>query len=72
MQKAIAVRVTAFGQGQFESELPPAVATVSQALALHDVETQGRRVAVNGHPAKLGSTVVEGDEVTVVPRVARG
>lgn len=71
MQK-VAVRVTSFGEGRYQALLPPGKATVAEALAQHGVETTGRRLAVNGHPAETSSTVLEGDELTVVPRVRGG
>jgi len=72
MATSALVRVTSFGEGRFETQVPPEGTTIRDVLREHGVGSQGRRVAVNGHPADLGSTVLEGDEVTVVPRVRGG
>ena len=65
-------RVTSFGDGTFAYALPSGPATVGEALHAHGIKPEGRRLAVNGQPATIRSTVVEGDEVTVVPRVHAG
>ena len=67
-----AVTVTSFGQGRYEFLLPQSGATVGEALRQFGVEPNGRRVALNGHPADAGTGVLEGDEVTVVPKVHGG
>ena len=72
MQNTVAVSVTSFGQGRFEATLPAEGATVAAVLELHGLETQGRRLAVNGRTAGAGTSVLEGDEVTLVPRVQGG
>jgi len=72
MERAVHVNVTSFGEGRYQVEVPPGTPTVEEALRLPGVETTGRRVAVNGHPAKLSSTVLEGDEITSIPRVRGG
>jgi molybdopterin converting factor small subunit len=65
-------RVTAFGNGRFDVPLTGGIETVADVLRAKRVETAGRRLAVNGHPAELGTGVLEGDEVTVIPRVHGG
>jgi sulfur carrier protein ThiS len=72
MSTAAAVRVTAFGEGRRELALPGRQATVDDVLSAAGFEAKGRRVAVNGHAADARTTVREGDEVTVVPRVQGG
>ncbi|MHC4140623.1 MAG: MoaD/ThiS family protein [Planctomycetota bacterium] len=72
MPTATGIRVTAFGTGRFQYEPKDQRATVGDALRTNGVETEGRRVAVNGHPANLDADVLVGDEVTVVPRVQGG
>lgn len=67
-----AVKVTAFGQGRYEVSLPAHRATVGEILHAGGVEAAGHRIAVNGNPAGLGSTIAPQDEVTVVPRVHGG
>ena len=66
MQQSATVRITAFGQGQFECVLPEDATSIGAALAEHAVETEGRRIAINGNPAGLETPVVQGDEVTVM------
>ena len=72
MSKALQARITAFGEGRFEFPVMSGGATVADGLRAGSVETKGRRLAVNGHPADLGTRVRPGDEVTVVPRVEGG
>ena len=72
MATAVAVRVTAFGQGRKRVHLPAEAATVGSALNAAGVDSDRRRVALNGHPANMGAGVLEDDEVTVVPRVQGG
>ena len=72
MSNSAVAKVTSFGEGRFETPVPPQGATVENVLRASGIASQGRRVAVNGHPADLGSSVLEGDEVTVVPRVRGG
>jgi hypothetical protein len=64
--------VTAFGDGRFVVPLPGESATVADVLRDRRLETAGRRLAINGRPAEIGTGVVEGDEVTLVPRVHGG
>ena len=71
-QNVATVRVTAFGSGRWDVPLSAGPATVADVLRPHGVETTGRRLAKNGHPAGTGTGVLEGDEVTVVPRVMGG
>ena len=66
------VTVTAFGNGRFVIPLPGGSATVADVLRDRRLETAGRRLAVNGRPAEIGTGVLEGDEVTLVPRVHGG
>ncbi len=72
MQTARNVRVTEFGRGRHDVPLSDGTQSVAQVLATRNIETAGRRLAVNGQPAGLGTSVLEGDEVTVVPRVHGG
>ena len=65
-------RITAFGNGCFDVPLTSGSETVADVLQAKRVETAGRRLAVNGHPAELGTGVLEGDEVTVIPRLHGG
>ena len=58
--------------GRFDVPLPAGPATVADVLRPHGVEAAGRRLAVNGKPAGLGTGVLEGDEVSLVPRVMGG
>jgi len=66
------VRIEAFGQGSYFLPTLEKSSTVGEVLGALGVAVQGRRVARNGHAADLGSSVMEGDEVTVVPRVQGG
>lgn len=72
MQAQPQVRVTAFGDGCFEVPLTGGIDTVADVLRANRIDTNGRRLAVNGRPVGLGTGVLEGDEVTVVPRVHGG
>jgi molybdopterin converting factor small subunit len=72
MQRVASVRVTAFGDGRFEVPLVGGSETVADVLRANRIETAGRRLAVNGHAAELGTGVLEGDEVTLIPRVHGG
>ncbi len=72
MESQVAVTVASFGQGRFQLRLPAGSATVGEAARLAGVDLQGRRVAVNGRVADAGTTVSEGDQVSVVPRVVGG
>ena len=72
MQNTVAVQISSFGQGRYEALLPAPEATVAAAVGQHALETQGRRIAVNGQTAGLSTPVLEGDEVTLVPRVQGG
>ena len=67
-----AVRITSFGQGRFEYLPPEGGAQVREALDAVGVEYAGHRLAVNGHPTSAEAVVVEGDELTSVPRVQGG
>ena len=66
-----AVTLTAFGHGRFESSVAPDM-TVSDVLREHGVQTNGHRVALNGHGATLDTPVKEQDQLTVIPRVVGG
>ncbi len=66
------VKVTAFGDGRYDVPLQGGLTTVADVLRPNGVETAGRRLAVNGKPAGLGTGVLEGDEVSLVPRVMGG
>jgi sulfur carrier protein ThiS len=66
------VTLTAFGQGRYRSKWSGTGMTVAEVLHEHGVEPDGRRVAVNGHRAGATTTLIEGDELTVVPRVQGG
>ena len=68
----IAVTVTSFGEGRFDARVPMHAATVAAVLESVGVEARGRRLALNGHSAAATVGVVEGDQVTVVPRVQGG
>ena len=72
MATAVAVRVTAFGEGRKKVNVPVKAATVESALNAAGVSTGQRRVALNGHPVSAGAGVLEDDEVTVIPRVQGG
>lgn len=72
MDGQIGVTVTSFGQGRARVPLPERSATVGDVLRLAGVELKGRRVAVNGRGADATTEVVEGDQVSVVPRVVGG
>jgi sulfur carrier protein ThiS len=72
MPTATGIGITAFGTGRFQHEPGEGRTTVADAMRAHGVQTEGRRVAVNGHPASLDADVLVGDEVTVVPRVQGG
>lgn len=72
MQGTNLVTVTSFGQGRCDVALPPGEPTVAQVLGLRGIETDKRRVAVNGHASGMTTVLEEGDEVTVVPRVRAG
>jgi molybdopterin converting factor small subunit len=72
MQGANLVTITSFGQGRYDVALPPGKPTVAEILGLRGVETEQRRVAVNGHASGMTTVLEEGDEVTVVPRVRAG
>jgi sulfur carrier protein ThiS len=72
MQHQATVRVTAFGDGRYEVPLAGGPQTLADVLGTFRIETSGRRLAVNGHPADAGTGVLEGDEVTVVPRLHGG
>ena len=72
MSAAVAVRVTSFGDGRFDYQAPSGAATVEEALQSLGLEAKGRRVAVNGRSAGLGTGLVENDEVTIVPRIHGG
>jgi molybdopterin converting factor small subunit len=65
------VTLTAFGKGRFESPAGPDM-TVSDVLGKHGVQTNGQRVALNGHSATLDTPVQEHDELTMIPRVVGG
>ena len=72
MSNASRVRITTFGEGRHEFAVMNGAATVGDGLRAGSIETKGRRLAVNGHPADLGTRIRPGDEVTVVPRVEGG
>ena len=73
MSMALAtVRVTAFGDDRYDVPIFGGAVTVADVLRPQRVETAGRRLAVNGKSAQLGTGVLEGDEVTLVPRVHGG
>ena len=72
MKEAKAVAVRAFGQGRTEVSLPSASATAGEAIRLAGLRAEGVRVAVNGQKAGPNTTVIEGDSVTIVPRVEAG
>ncbi len=65
------VTLSTFGEGRRHSRLSPPM-TVAELLAEHGVESNGRRVAVNGNVAGLDDLLKSEDEVTVVPRVQGG
>jgi sulfur carrier protein ThiS len=66
------VTMTAFGRGRYRSAWSGPGLTVADVLGEHGVEPNGRRVAVNGHGADGATTLLAGDELTVVPRVQGG
>lgn len=66
------VRLIDYGRGQQELELPGGRANLDEVLRRRGVSTAGRRVAINGSPAGPGAEVVEGDQVSVIPRVQGG
>ena len=66
------VRITSFGEGSFEFLPAGHPATIGDALEANGVDIASRRIALNGHPASVGTTVLEGDEVTLYPRVEGG
>jgi hypothetical protein len=66
------VRLTAYGDGRFDVPLTGGIETVADVLGAKRVEAAGRRLAVNGRPAGLGTGVFEDDEVTAIPRVRAG
>lgn len=72
MATAVAVRVTSFGEGRKTVRAPAEGSTVGSVLNTAGVDSGRRRVALNGHPVSLGTGVLEGDEITVVPRVQGG
>jgi sulfur carrier protein ThiS len=72
MTKTGEVNVTSFGQGTFKSRVAGGRTSVGEVLEEHGVEVEGRRIAVNGHHADASTTVLEGDQVSVVPRVQGG
>ncbi len=63
------VRITDFGNARYESEVGGDTLTVADVLHEHGVEAEGRRIAVNGHPASPSAPLVAGDELTIVPFV---
>jgi sulfur carrier protein ThiS len=69
---AAPVRVTEFGKARHETPLSGKDVNVHRFLAGLGIETERRRVAVNGFPVDSTTTVVEGDEVTVHPFVTGG
>ncbi len=71
MQSSVAVTLMSYGQGQRRLEVPAAT-TVDQAVRLGGFQAEGRRVAVNGRKSGGGATLVEGDVVTLIPRVQGG
>ena len=72
MKESKGVAVRAFGQGRTEVSLPSASATAGDAIRLAGLKAEGVRVAVNGQKAGPNTTVMEGDFLTVVPRVEAG
>ncbi len=72
MSQSVAVHVTAFGQGKYDVDVPPASAVVGAVLARAGVDASERRVAVNGSSASMDASVIEGDEITIMPRVEGG
>jgi len=72
MQGSVAVTLMSYGEGRRRLEVPAATATVDDAVRLGGFDIEGRRVAVNGRQASGGSPLVEGDVVTLVPRVMGG
>jgi hypothetical protein len=72
MSQSPAVRITSFGEGKFEFLPAGHPATIGDALDASGVDIASRRIALNGHPADAGATVIEGDEVTLYPRIEGG
>ncbi|MFQ5702117.1 MAG: MoaD/ThiS family protein, partial [Acidobacteriota bacterium] len=69
MPANVGVTLLSYGEGEQRLLLAPAEATVGHVVRRSGLSTQGRRVAVNGRKADGGTTVVEGDVVTLIPRV---
>ena len=55
-------RITAFGEGRYDAAVPAGGTPLGALLEAHGIEPDGRRLAINGHPAGTGSTVLEGDD----------
>ena len=72
MQGTVAVTLRSLGEGYRQVAVADAEATVGAAIRETGYTTQGRRIAVNGVKAVAGTPVVEGDVVTLIPRVVGG
>lgn len=72
MQAAVNMTLLSYGQGRHSLSLTGGGNTVGEAIRQTGLTTQGRRVALNGRPADAGSKVMEGDVVTLMPRVVGG
>ena len=72
MQDAVGITLMSFGEGRRQIRLSAAEATVGEAVRQTGLSTDARRIALNGQRANGGTTVLEGDLVTLMPRVVGG
>ena len=70
--QTVGVTLRSLGEGSKQVAVAEGDATVGAAIRETGYTTQGRRIAVNGVKAEAGTPVVEGDVVTLIPRVVGG
>ena len=72
MQQAIGVTLMSFGEGSRQVALSTEQPTVNVAVRTAGFSTEARRISVNGRTASGNTGVMEGDVVTLMPRVEAG
>jgi hypothetical protein len=66
------VTLSVFGAGKYRSRVQGSRTTAGDVLREHGVKPGAHRLARNGHTTTSEALVVEGDELTLVPRVQGG
>lgn len=72
VQETVGVTLRSLGEGYRQVAVAESEATVGSVIRETGSTTQGRRIALNGVKAGPGTPVVEGDVVTLIPRVVGG